>query len=111
MTFFLDEPVIEVTRSAGFFSPNVDRGFVRQRHGFVYLFIDGRTPLKMRTPTAHKTGFAMVVQAAKALPNEFVVLKVNGEELNFPSPAAKQVGGSMLRKADDADDFQIQRLN
>jgi len=66
--------------------------------------------LEMRTPVAHKTGFAMVKNAGEASPNEFVVLKVNGYALNFPPKSAKQVGGSLLRKADDADDYQLRMV-
>jgi len=71
----------------------------------VYLLVDDKM-LEMRTPAAHKTGFALVKQAGEALPGEFVVLKVNGYALNFPPKSATQVGGALLRKADDADDFQ-----
>jgi len=100
---------MEVTRSAGFFSPNVNEVRVRQRYGLVYLMA-GDKVLEMRTPLAHKTGFDLVKQAGEALPGEFVILRVNGQELNFLSHQAKQIGGSLLRKADDADDFQ-KRLN
>ena len=100
---------LTVTRSAGFFTSNVREVRVRQRYGLVYLLVDGKL-LEMTTPKAHRTGFDLVKQAGEALPNEFVVLKINGESLNFPSATAKQVGASLLRKADDADDFQ-KRLN
>jgi hypothetical protein len=53
----------------------------------------------------------MVKQAGSALPGEHVVLKVNGDALNFPPEGAKQVGAALLRKADDADDFQIMRTD
>ena len=73
------------------------------------MLIDGKV-LEMRTPKAHRTGFDLVKQAGEALPNEFVVLSVNGETFDFLPHIAKQVGASLLRKADDADDFQ-KRLN
>lgn len=101
--------ILEVTRSAGFFSPNVGMVAVRQRYGLVYLFVDDRDPLEMRTPAAHKTGFALVKMAGEALQNklnEFVVLRINGVALNFPPKGAKKVGAALLRRADDADDFQ-----
>ena len=97
--------ILEVTRSAGFFSPNVGAVVVRQVYGMVYMFIDEKI-LEMRTPAAHKTGFAMVRHAGEALENEFVILRINGVALNFPPKSAKQVGAALLRRADDADDFQ-----
>ena len=96
---------LEVTRSAGFFMPNVNTVRVKQKTGLVYLLIDDRL-LEMRTPEAHKTGFAMVKIAGEAVQNEFVVLRINGVALNFPPKGATKVGAALLRKADDADDFQ-----
>jgi len=96
---------LQVTLNSGVFVPNVKEVRARTRQGLVYLLVDDKM-LEMQTPAAHKTGFALVKQAGEALPGEFVVLKVNGYALNFPPKNAKQVGGSLLRKADDADDFQ-----
>ena len=98
--------MLEVTRSAGFFSPNVNAVRVRHQYGLVYLFVDDHDPLEMKTLAAHKTGFAMVKHAGEALHNEFVILKVNGVALNFPPKSAEKVGVALLRKSDDADDFQ-----
>jgi hypothetical protein len=101
---------LEVSLSTGLYVPNVQQATAATRNGLVYLLIDGKM-LEMRTPAAHKTGFAMVKQAGSALPGEHVVLKVNGDALNFPPEGAKQVGAALLRKADDADDFQIMRTD
>ena len=98
--------IIEVTRSAGIFLPNVGKVTVRQQYGLVYLFVDDHDPVELHTPAAHKTGFALVQLAGEALQNEFVVLRINGVALNFPPKSAKQVGAALLRRADDADDFQ-----
>ena len=100
---------LEVTRSAGFFTPNVNECTAHHWRGLVCLIIDGKAIL-MRTPKAHRTGFDLVKQAHEALENEFIELKVNGVALNFPPKSAKQVGAALLRRADDADDFQ-KRLN
>lgn len=67
----------------------------------------GDKMLEMRTPEAHRIGFAMCKQAGLAEPGELIVVKINGSELQFPPNNARQVGGALLRKADDADDFQI----
>jgi len=96
---------LSVTRANGLLVPNIREVRARTRHGLVYLLVDDKM-LEMQTPAAHKTGFALVKQSGEALPGEFVVLKVNGYALNFPPKSAKQVGAALLRKADDADDFQ-----
>ena len=101
----------EVTRSAGFFTPNVSAVRVpQQKHGLVCMVIDGK-PIVMNTTKAHRTGFDMVKNAGEALHNEFVILRVNGVALNFPPQSAEKVGAALLRRADDADDFQIKRKN
>ena len=66
--------MLEVTRSAGFFTPNVNAVRVNQRYGLVYLMAGGKV-IEMRTPAAHKTGFALVKQAGEALHNEFIILE------------------------------------
>ena len=98
---------LEVTLSTGIFIPNVNAVRVRHRAGLVYLFVDDCL-VEMRTPIAHKTGFALVCQAGEAMENEFIILRINGDDLNFPTHNARQIGAALLRKADDADDFQQQ---
>jgi len=96
---------IAVERSTGIYTPNVGACRARTRAGLVYLFIDDK-PIELHTPDAHKLGFAMVKQGGEAMPQEFIVVKVNGVALNFPPKSAKQVGAAILRRADAADDFQ-----
>ena len=100
---------LELARSAGIFFTNVNVIRVpQQKYGLVGLVIDGRA-VTMNTTKAHRTGFDMVKHAGEALHNEFVVLKINGVALNFPPKGAKKVGAALLRRADDADDYQ--RIN
>ena len=97
---------IEVTRKAGIYHPNVQKVVVpQQKNGLVYALINDSL-LEMRTPAAHKVGFALVRQAGEASPSENIVLLINGVALNFPPKGAKQFGAALLRRADDADDFQ-----
>lgn len=98
---------IEVSLQKGFFHQTVEVR-VRSRHGLVYLKV-GDKVLPMQTPAAHRLGMAMVTKGGEAQPGELVIVKINGEGLQFPPSNAKQVGGALLRKADDADDFQQQR--
>ena len=95
-----------VDKRDGLFVPNVLSARTAHRYGLVGLIIDGRV-IEMKTPKAHRTGFDMCKLAGQCLPREYVVLNINDVEFNFPPQQAKQVGGSLLRKADDADDFQL----
>jgi len=96
---------IEITRKRAVYSDSTLVIRVRSRHGLVYWFI-GEKPLKMTTTAAHDSGFGMVMQADLAEPGELVIVKINGVAVQFLPHNAKQVGGALLRKADDADDFQ-----
>ena len=101
---------IEVSRSVEILTVGTFTVRVRSRYGLVYWLI-GDKVLELRTPAAHKTGFALVKHASEATANELVVVKINGEKIQFPPSNAKQVGAALLRKADDADDFQQQRIH
>jgi len=100
---------IEITRKKAVYIASTLVIRVRSRHGLVYWFI-GAKPVEMTTTAAHDTGFAMVMQADQAEPGELVIVKINGVAVQFLPHNAKQVGGALLRKADDADDFQM-RVN
>lgn len=100
---------LQVQKDSGIFVPNVAKVRVRQQQGFVYLIAGSKT-LEMRTPVAHRIGFALVKQAGEIFPGEHIQLVINGSALNFDEKGAKQVGAALLRKADCADDFQ-QRIH
>lgn len=80
---------------------------VRQRGPIVQLGIDGRG-VELRTIQAHRAGFDLVTLSARTQAGEAVKLTVNNVEIVLPSAEAKQLGGALLRKADSADDFQIE---
>jgi hypothetical protein len=101
---------LSVSLSTDLYVPRLAEIRVRHRHDFVYLIV-GDKAVEMRTPAAHRTGFALVKKAGEALPGEFVKLVINGVALNFPPKSAKQIGASLLRKADAVDDFQLQRVS
>ena len=100
---------IEITRKRVIYTESTVVMRVRSRHGLVYWFI-GEKPVEMTTTAAHDTGFGMVMQADQAEAGELVIVKINGVAVQFLPHNAKQVGGALLRKADDADDFQL-RVN
>ena len=81
---------------------------VESHYGMVYWAI-GDSIIKLTTVVAHRIGMALCKKASERAPDEFVFVKINGKEIQFEARNAKQVGGALLRKADDADDFQLQR--
>lgn len=99
--------MIEVSRKIGIYSENVIHR-VRTRNGLVYWII-GDKAVEMRTPEAHRIGFALCKQAGEAEGAELIIVKLHGRELQFLPNTAKKVGAALLRKADAADDFQLQR--
>ena len=81
-----------------------DNIVVRSRHGRVYMSI-GKKVIELSTITAHKVGMAII--KSKLDYNELVVLEINKERFEFLWQVAKKVAGALLRKADDADDYQL----
>lgn len=79
---------------------------VRSENGQVIVFLDA-SKLEFKTPEAFKLGFAMVKKAGLALAGDFISWVINGKELQLTPDQARQVGGAILRKTDDADDFQL----
>lgn len=83
---------------------------VRSEYGHVFAAFNDRV-LEMKTPAAHRMGLELVKKGGEAAADELVIVKINGKEIQFDANNAKQVGGALLRKADDADDFQQQRTS
>ena len=48
-------------------------------------------------------------KAGEALAGDFVSLLINSKELQLLPQQALQVGGAILRKFEDADDYQLNR--
>jgi len=99
---------ISIDLSAGFFTGNTKRIVLRDERGLVVMFIND-AKIEFRTPAAHKAGFALVKKASQALPGEFVVMNINGQDIELPPAQAKKIGVSMLRRSDSADDYQLNR--
>lgn len=78
---------------------------VSERFGRVFLHINGKMQ-EMTVPEAFRLGFSLAKQAGELQVNEFIGLKINGREVDLLGDAAKQVGGAILRKCDQADDNQ-----
>lgn len=95
-------------RKGSVYIPQHGNVVVRGEYGSVVLFI-GDKRLEMKTPVAVKIGLALVKNGGGILePGDMVVLDISGIEVLLLPETAIKVGGSILRKADRADDWQRQ---
>ncbi len=97
---------ISVDLKTGIFQPVIMNIRVRSENGQVLLLIRDKV-VKFTTIAAHRAGFDLVKKSAEALPKEFINLKINNHSTNLLPEHATKVGTALLRKADDADDFQL----
>jgi len=79
---------------------------VGSRNGLVHCLL-GDSVVEFTTTAANKAGFDLVKKSSLAQPGELVVMKINNRTIDLLPAHAKKIGGMMLRKADDADDFQL----
>lgn len=79
---------------------------IGHRFGSVLMNIDGAT-VSMTVPVAFDLGWNIVWKAGRLTPAEHVAVRINGRVLELPKEQSLQVGGALLRKCDDADDFQL----
>lgn len=97
---------VDISQIPILFKPTVDRIVARSNCGVVILFIDNRC-VELTTVVAHNTG--MII--ARAIPtlekSEMIVLTINGEKLELLKPVASKLSTALLRKADDADNWQL----
>lgn len=98
--------MISVTLSTGVYVPWHAAVRVGHDHGSVRMTINDKT-IGMTTPTAHRVGYALAVKGGQAQKGEHVTLSVNGERMQLLPEHALQLGGAILRKTDDADDYQL----
>jgi hypothetical protein len=80
---------------------------VRATGPLVVVFIDG-AGLPFLTTVVHPVGFQMVKLASQAEKGDVVVMQINGTDVLLPPVSAKKVGSALLRKADFADDWQLE---
>jgi len=97
---------VEVDKQPLIMVANRHQVVVRSRMGKVYLFLDGRG-VEMSTLTAHDIGYTIAMKVPKLAPDELIVLIINGERLELLPALATQISTALLRKADDADDWQL----
>ncbi len=104
----MSNSTITIDLSRGIYAPEYMKITIGSRYGNVYCHINDKT-VEFSTVAAHKAGFALVVKASQAIEGEFIEMKVNNRSIHMLPAQAYQVGGALLRKIDDADDFQLLR--
>lgn len=98
---------IEIEKRSGIMTRVPDKIAVRAEGPLVVMLFD-MSRVEMLTPTAHKVAFALIRAADECLlAGDFVVMRINRVDVEYPAKHARQVAAGLLRKADDADDFQL----
>ena len=85
-----------------------DKMLVRHIKGRVH-FYHGKQGVDLSTTVAHDIGFALIKATTQLDVNEIILLTINRQRIELLPQVAKQVAAGLLRKADDADDFQLMR--
>lgn len=83
--------------------PNI---MTRHINGRVHLYV-GNRGIDLNTVVAHKIGMTIVKAVPGLEPNELIVLNINNEKIKLLGPLARRVAVALLRKADDADTWQL----
>jgi len=87
--------------------PKYSRIIARAQLGSVFLFMDN-SGVEMSTLTAHHIGYTIAMMVPNLAPDELIVIVINGEQIQLLPEVAQKVSTALLRKADDADDWQLQ---
>jgi len=98
---------LDVAKAPLIYMPKYNNIVVRHEFGAVIVFI-GQKRVELTTMIAHDIGYA--IHSSEKQPDEMVVLSINGEKIELLWPIALKLATALLRKADDADDFQIRRM-
>ena len=114
MLQLVTENRISVVRDNKNFNPILDKIRVRSEGPLVVMILREKK-IELRTPTAHKIGFALIRAADDCIKvnrepgaKEFVALTINTTaDIHLPPDAARKLGAALLRRSDPADDFQL----
>ena len=98
---------VDVAKIPAVYVPDYSTIVARQNAGMVYLIFDYTKAVELTTLIAHKIGYSIAM--AKLAPDEMIVLVINGERVELLWGIAQKVSTALLRKADAADDWQIQQ--
>lgn len=97
--------MIKIELSTDLYHSNSPTLRVRQHMGSVLLGIDEKV-IQLKTPTAHKVGFSLVKKSSEAFESEHIKLIINNESIPLLPIQARQLGGAILKKTMQADDYQ-----
>lgn len=97
---------VETAKKPLILEQNAHHVVVNSKLGKVYLFLDGRG-VEMSPLTAHDIGYTIAMKVPVLAPDEMIVLIINGEKLELLPDLAQRISTALLRKADDADDWQL----
>ncbi len=100
----LDSFSVEIEKTPTIFIQKVNKIIVRHHLGRVLMFIDGKVQ-SLSSLVAHDVGLSIMLSEKD--PDEMLVFIINGERIELLWPTAIKVATGLLRKADDADDWQI----
>ena len=102
-----NEMTVEPGVLAGVYMPPFKNIIAQHRLGKVYLVLDDKA-VEMTTILAHKIGMKIGLMIPKLAPNELVKLTINRKPLELLPQVAQKVSTALLRKADQADDWQLE---
>jgi len=110
---------IRISRNSGQYVQRENWIGIRWQGPYVVLLIDNKT-IPITTVQAHAVGWQMLREADDCIreanngvlwnghrARQSVILTVNGQSLNISPAKARKIAAALLRKADYADDFQL----
>lgn len=99
---------MKVQKKTGVLIPSEHEIRVRAEGGDVLVLVDRIPAEVLNTTETVKLGLDMI-RLADDCRGEFIQLKINGSPIDVLPSHARQVGAGLLRKADQADEFQINK--
>lgn len=97
---------VEVAAKPLVYAPEFKQIVVRHKFGKVILFLDD-IRVAMSTIIAHNIGMAIHKGLSRLEPGEMIVIVINRRRVELLQASAMRVATALLRKADDADDWQL----
>lgn len=97
---------LSVDITNGIYKPTHGKIVARHEFGKVVMIVGGKR-VEMTTTTAHGIGMAIAKAVPKLEQGEIIEMRINKEPIQLLGSVAMKVAGALLRKADDADDWQL----
>ena len=97
---------MRVDQVRGVLIPSTHEIRVKAVGGKIGVLVDGKPAETLSTVETHRNGFDMIRLADKCH-DGFIRIRINGKPIDVTGELAKKIGAALLRKADQADDFQL----